>query len=85
MGRMLILVSIYSFGSWHKNDKVRIIKRLEFAYLCITLQQITPSFGHLIKLFLLPITAQPSLLILPLLGLKNSMYSINPSHNAPYS
>ena len=46
---------------------VRIIKRLEFAHLCITLQQITLPLGHLIKLPLLPFTAQP---FLPLFGLK---------------
>ena len=51
-------------------DKVRIVQRLEFAYLCITLQWITPSLGYLIKLPLLPITSQPSLLVLPLYGLK---------------
>lgn len=70
MGRMLILVSIYPFGSWHKNDKVRIIKRLEFAYLCIALQQITPSLVHLIKLLLLPIMAQLFVLVPPLFGPK---------------
>ena len=70
MGRMLVLVSKYSFGSWHKNYKVRIIKRLEFAYLCIALQQITPSLVHLIKLCLLPITAQLFVLVPPLFGPK---------------
>ena len=49
---------------------VRIIKRLEFAHLCITLQQITPPLGHLIKLPLLPFNAQPFLPLLPLFGLK---------------
>ena len=69
-GRMLILIPIKSFGSWHKNDMVRIIKRLEFAHLCISLQQITLPLGNLIKLPLLPFTAQPSLPLLPLFGLK---------------
>ena len=67
---MLILIPILSFGSWHKNDMVRMIKMQEFAYLCITLRQITLPLGHLIKLPLLPVTAQPSLLLLPPFGLK---------------
>ena len=77
---MFILIPILSLGSWHKNDMVRMIKMQEFAYLCITLRQITPPLEHLIKLPLLPVTSQPSLLLLPLFGIKTP-YTL-PIHHA---
>ena len=74
-GRMFILIPILSLGSWHKNDMVRMIKMQEFAYLCITLRQITPPLEHLIKL-----PRHISTILTPFTSLwhKNSIHSTHP-------